>query len=475
MEKNHWRKNTTSRITVVRIAVVRIALVCIALVCIAVSMAIGVSACGVGDGMSASTKDLTKQYRQEKEGQATAQDEKEPGSSQDAKQSAASSDAAQQPVSEEFAGAYTDFALSLLKQSMDTQSGMANTMVSPLSVMLALEMTRNGAAGETLSQMETTLYPGIAPELGMQGLLSFSQNLPDSENAHLSMANSIWFHTDSENFTVDEDFLKACAKDYDAQIYGAPFDENTLKDINRWVENETEGMVKDILDKIPQEAIMYLVNAVAFEAEWDDVYEERQVREAEFYLEDGSVAEVSMMYGEEYRYLEDDYAAGFLKSYSDGYDFVALLPEENMSLSEYVNQLDGSAFLQTIRNAEGTTVETGLPKFEAETSLELSKVLSGMGMPRAFSDAMAEFPKMGTVREGYNIYISRVLHKTYINVDELGTKAGAATVVEMVAESAECIEEEPKRVILDRPFLYAIVERESKLPIFIGVVENIGE
>lgn len=462
MGENGWRKRTVNSI-----AERKIVARCI-FVCIAICITISVSACGIGGGMSASTKDLTKQYLQEGQSKDNGQD-----ILQNTNQQGGSQDGGQETASEEFYRAYADFSLNLLKQSLDTQNESPNTMVSPLSVMIALEMTRNGAAGETLSQMEATLYPGILAEQGMEGVLAFSGNLPDGEKAHLSLANSIWFNTSSETFAVDENFLKNSAKGYDAQIYGAPFDESTLKDINRWVANETDGMVKDILDEIPQEAIMYLVNAVAFEAEWGEVYKERQIRDAEFYGEDGSVTEVSMMYGEEYRYLEDEHAAGFRKSYVSGYDFVALLPEEGMSIAEYVNQLDGAAFLQTIQDAEGTLVETGLPKFKAETSLELSEVLSEMGMPNAFSDVLAEFPEIGSVPDGYNIYINRVLHKTYINVDELGTKAGAATVVEMVQESAAEIVEDPKRVILDHPFLYAIVEKESGLPIFIGIVENI--
>lgn len=461
MSKKDWMKKAAGAIAVSSIAV---------------CMAIGAGACGTGDDLSASTKNLTKQYRHEhqKQGneQKASQNTEQQAAAQDAGQ-VTSQDAGKQAASDAFAGAYTDFSLKLLKQSMGAQSGYSNTMVSPLSVMMALEMTRNGADGETLSQMEATLYPGIGAEQGMNGLLTFSENLPDSEKAHLAIADSIWFNTGSEDFTVNENFLETCAESYDAQIFSAPFDESTLKDINQWVKNETEGMVKDILDKIPQEAIMYLVNAIAFEAEWREVYEEHQVGDAEFYCEDGSVSEVSMMYGEEYCYLQDEYAAGFLKSYADGYDFVALLPEEDVPLSEYVNQLEGATFLKTIQEAESTRVETGLPKFETETSLELSEVLSEMGMPRAFSSNDAEFPGMGIVTDGLNICISRVLHKTYINVDELGTKAGASTVVEMVAEGAVEITEEPKRVILNRPFLYAIVEKESGLPIFIGVVENL--
>ena len=139
-----------------------------------------------------------------------------------------------------------------------------------------------------------------------------------------------------------------------------------------------------------------------------------------------------------------------------------------MTLEEYINQLTGEAFYRTVTGEKETAVSAGMPKFKADTSLELSDILSGLGMPLAFDGNLADFSEIGSCGD-LTIHIDRVLHKTHIDVDELGTKAGAATVVEMLAEGAM---EEMETVILDRPFLYAIVDENTNLPVFIGTVEN---
>lgn len=215
---------------------------------------------------------------------------------------------------------------------------------------------------------------------------------------------------------------------------------------------------------------MYLVNAVAFDAEWETPYDESQIQDATFYAEDGSGQEVSMMYDTTYRYLTMEHAKGFCRAYKEGYDFVALLPEEGLSLSKWLEELDGETFHETIRQENDTMIETGLPQFTGETDLELKDTLMALGMPLAFDEKQADFSKMGYCPDGRNISISRVLHKTHIDVDGLGTKAGAATVVEMCKETA--MVEQPERIILDRPFLYAIVEKDTGIPVFIGTVES---
>ena len=160
----------------------------------------------------------------------------------------------------------TDFAIRLFKAS--EESGK-NTLISPLSVLCALAMTANGAEEETLAQMEEVL--GMTTEELNLYLYSYMQNLPQGEKYKLSLANSIWF-TEDERFTVNQDFLQTNANYYGADIYKAPFDNQTLKDINNWVKQNTDEMIPEILDKIPDEAIMYLVNALAFEAEWMEIY-----------------------------------------------------------------------------------------------------------------------------------------------------------------------------------------------------------
>ena len=361
----------------------------------------------------------------------------------------------------------TDFAIRLFKAS--EESGK-NTLISPLSVLCALAMTANGAEEETLAQMEEVL--GMTTDELNLYLYSYMKNLPQGDKYKLSLANSIWF-TEDERFTVNQDFLQTNADYYGADIYKAPFDKQTLKDINNWVKQNTDGMIPEILDQIPPEAIMYLVNALAFEAEWSEIYEKHQVKDGEFTKEDGTKQDVKFMYGSEGTYFEEEKATGFMKRYKGGkYAFVAILPNEGVSVSEYIASLDGESLNALLANPQYATVRTSIPKFETEYKVEMSDILQSMGMTEAFDMYNADFEGLGTSTGG-NIYISRVLHKTFISVGEKGTKAGAATIVEM-KDGAAAEPTEPKEVYLDRPFVYMLVDCENNIPFFIGTMMDVN-
>ena len=252
----------------------------------------------------------------------------------------------------------TDFAVRLFKASAGDGE---NTLISPLSVLIALSMTANGADGETLSQMENVLGMPIS-ELNAW-INVYMENLPEEDKYKLSLANSIWFR-DTDTLTVKEDFLQTNADYYGAGIFKAPFDNTTLRDINKWVEDNTDGMIKDILDTIPGDSIMYLINALAFDAEWQKIYDEHQIREGQFTTENGEKRDVELMYSSENKYLEDDSATGFIKYYKDRkYAFAALLPNEGVSVSEYVESLDSEHLSSMLSKAQDNTVRLKCRRF----------------------------------------------------------------------------------------------------------------
>lgn len=366
------------------------------------------------------------------------------------------------------AAAAADFGVRLFQTSMEEGK---NTLISPLSLLYALAMTANGADGETLAQMEQVL--GMDCDNLNSFMLAYLDLLPEGKAYKMNLANSIWFK-DDPNFVVEQSFLQINADYYGADAYKAAFDEATRNDINNWVKEHTDGMIPEILDEIPEEAVLYLVNALAFEAEWADVYEEHQIREGRFTMEDGTRQDVDMMHSEEYTYLEDDMATGFVKFYKDRrYAFVAMLPDEGVSVLQYVDSLTGEHLRDLLNNPQDVAVYASIPKFEMEYDIEMSEVLQEMGMTDAFDWRVADFSRMGTYDvDGINICINRVLHKTFISVSEQGTKAGAATAVEMVAEgAAEIIEY--KEVVLDRPFVYMLIDCETNLPFFIGTMMDV--
>ena len=374
-----------------------------------------------------------------------------------------------QMVTDEKTGmAVMDFAVRLLREQM--KEGEENELLSPVSMVSALGMTANGAQGETREQMEEVM--GASAEALNLCIQSCREASGQEEEGVLHLANSIWFLDDGK-FQLKEDFLRTNAAYYGASLYGAPFDDTTRKDINRWVKRETDGMIEEIVREIPPLAVMYLVNALSFEAQWQDPYEDVSVDDGVFFGADGLEETVEMMRSEEYQYFADEDARGFIKSYQGGrYAFAALLPGEGMDLETYVNQLDGMWLYQALREPENKTVLATMPKFETEDEIQADELLKNMGMTDAFDADLADFGGIGTYAED-NLYISSVLQKTYLQVDQKGTKGGAATAVELSSESAAAQEETEKvEICLDRPFLYVIFERESGLPLFLGLMDR---
>lgn len=361
--------------------------------------------------------------------------------------------------------AVTEFSVRLFQESREEGE---NTLVSPLSVLCALAMTANGARGETMAQMETLFGMPIS-ELN-EYLYVYTQALPEGKTYQLNLANSLWIRDDGR-IQVEEDFLRTNATWYDAGVYQAPFDNSTVKDINAWVSENTDGMIDHVLDRVPEETVLYLINALCFEAQWKNIYYEHQVRDGVFTTEEGDARDVELMYSNEYQYLEDDKAVGFMKFYDDeAYAFVALLPKEGVRLRDYIASLTGENLRTMLSNVQDTKVETAIPKFQSEYTVEMKEILQTLGMTDAFDPEQADLSGIGETSTGL-LYINQVLHKTYIAMDEQGTKAGAATVVATGEGAAPPTE--VKTVYLDRPFLYLIVDREAGLPVFMGTVMDI--
>ena len=357
-----------------------------------------------------------------------------------------------------------------LFQSSVLESKDENVLISPLSIQLALAMTANGADGNTKAEMEALLGGEISLEELNEYLYSYVNNLPSAEKYKLQIANSIWFRDDEGRLQVEKDFLQKNADYYGAQAYKAAFDDQTLKKINNWIKDHTDGMIDSILDQIDEDAVMYLINALVFDAEWQHVYDKSDVYKGKFTNINGTEKQVDMMHSEESVYLQDKNAIGFMKPYSGSkYNFAVLLPNEGIDIYEYIAGLTGEELMETLSTPQLGMVMATLPKFSYEYELTMNDVLKELGMPSAFSGDTADFSKMAHSSRG-NIYIGDVLHKTFISVDELGTKAGAVTKVQMNDESAPMSE---WVVTLNRPFVYMIIDNETKLPIFIGTVMDI--
>ena len=365
-----------------------------------------------------------------------------------------------------FEDSQIDFAVSLLKNTMLKDR---NTLVSPYSVSQALAMTANGAGNNTLKEMMNVIGGGMDITGFNKQMAGYKNSQPNDEDCRLLSANSIWYTNDTNKFVADESFLQTDKSYYDAQIFSAPLDNNTVKDVNSWVEKHTDGMIPSIIDKFEENSIMTLVNAVTFDAKWMSPYYDSYDRKNFFTAVDGTKQDAKIMGKLSYMpYLKDKEASGVLKYYADGrYAFAAILPNEDIPINDYVKGLTAEKLSSLLRSAKDEEVDFTLPKFKTEFDSSLVDQLKAMGVNDAFDVGTADFSKMGTSDLG-GIFINDVIHKTFIDVNETGTRAAAATAVEMAAGDA--LIENYETVTLDRPFVYAIVDTQTNIPIFIGTL-----
>ena len=364
-----------------------------------------------------------------------------------------------------FKQAMADFSWRLFKESL--KAGGENEAVSPLSAILCLGMIANGASGETKKQMEQAF--GMDLDTLNRCLYSYTAALYSAKNCKVNLADSIWFR-DGDNLQIREEFLQANADWYGAEAYAAPFDETTRQAINSWCRQKTNGMIQEILKEIPADTKMYLINALAFEAKWAKAYEKAQIHEKDFTSYAGDSQTASMLSSEEKIFLSGANGKGFAKSYAgEKYSFVGLLPDEGVDVYEYAASLDGAAWLALWNSRRTTTVNVTMPEFTMASHKSMKEALKAMGMTDMFDRSLADF---SGITEKNDLFCSNVEQKVYVQVDRSGTKAAAITWGGMEAKSAPIIEEET--VILDRPFVYAIVEQETGLPLFIGVTAEIN-
>ena len=374
-------------------------------------------------------------------------------------------------VSEEFRAAYTDFALKLMCESRSEFEGDA-LLISPLSAMIALAMTANGAEGDTLAEMEKVLG-GLAIEKLNEQLFNYTSSLISTNDAKFNLANAIWV-TNDKSFSINKNFVNTVENTFDADIVSANIPKS-VGDINNWAKEETFGMIDEILseDSVDPETVMVLLNALALDALWADQTDDYACFEDVF----NGKEKATFMWSDCDGYIEGKNEVGIVKNYRGGhYAFLALLPEGDAY--NYAAALDGETFLKLYdkrKKAQYNAVEISakMPHFSFECTVGLVEVLSKMGMPSAFSGATADFRGLGTSSKG-NLFIDNAIQKTFIELDNSGTRAAAVTAITMVPECAPAEKIEYYRVELDRPFVYAIIDTENGLPIFVGVCDNIG-
>jgi len=357
------------------------------------------------------------------------------------------------------------FGLALFKEIASRVQGDTNIMISPLSATLALSMTYNGAAGTTKTAFENTL--------GFNGLTSseINQSMDNLSNALTSvdpevtfnLANSIWYRN---TFSVDSNFLNTDEKYYNAEVSALDFNNPGSVDIiNQWVNKETNGKIPAIINGISPSEMMILINATYFKGNWSSKFDPSKTENQPFYLQNGDVEQIPTMTQEtQMGYLNTGTFSAVDLPYGRGnFSMILILPDKDKSLSDIENEMTGANWQQwtTLLNQK-LDLTINLPKFKFSYSKILNNELSDLGLGIAFTDS-ADF---SNINPAASLYISQVLQETYINVDEEGTEAAAATAVVVNGSSGT----QPTSISFDRPFFFAIKEKYTNAILFIGCV-----
>jgi serine protease inhibitor len=359
------------------------------------------------------------------------------------------------------------FAFDIFKPIVGETKGSENMMISPFSISSALSMVLNGAAGETFEAVRHTLRydDKTLEEINQAYLKLLEEMIPVDKRVTVEVANSVWAE---KRLTIKQSYVDALEHWYLAEARNIDVsDPNAVDIVNGWIEDKTHDRIQDMLDYLSPDLAMLLINAIYFNGKWRYQFEKDDTHDRPFYVTPESPVEVPMMYQEEnFAVTRTGNSTLVELPYGQGnYSMVVMLPDEGISLAEAaatLNSEDWSAWMSSL-SLGASEVQLSLPRFEYEYKRELKDDLTAMGMGIAFSGA-ADFSNI----TDQGIFISRVLHQTFIKTDEEGTEAAAATVVEFEFTSI------PSTTVVNvnRPFLYFIRETTTGTIVFMGQVSD---
>ncbi len=362
-------------------------------------------------------------------------------------------------------GSGNSFAFDIFKRVLaDTPDN--NIMISPLSISYALSMTVNGANGPTRdSILEALRVNGLSLDALNKSYKDLTEALLSVDKRVLmSIANSVWTEND---FIVKRAFINILREYYMAESKSFDIHDPAAPDkINAWISDKTNGLIKNMVDKLSDNAVMLLINAIYFKGKWSSEFDKSKTTQSPFYKSGGSTAEVPMMTQEnEYKVYK---GTGFIMAefpYGQG-NFVmdVILPDDNDGLQNILPSVTDANFAIWTSRMSKAKVDLSFPKFKYGFKIKLKDILSAMGMAIAFYDG-ADF---SNISEQYDLLINEVTHQSFIETNEEGTEAAAATVVEIGTTSYQ----PPLVLKLDHTFLYIIRETTTSSIIFMGRVSD---
>ena len=361
------------------------------------------------------------------------------------------------------------FAFDLVREATRELPADSNAFLSPLSASMALGMALNGANGETYTGMQRALRLEGMTEAdinqGYRDLITLLSGL--DSHTEMRIANSMWGHS---GFTMEPAFIDAGRSFFDAEVQTLDFgDPAAVSTINDWVSGKTNGKIPQLLDQISPEEVLFLINAIYFKGDWRDAFDRNETREEPFHAADGRDRTAPLMsQTDTLRYQEtSDYQAVELLYGNGAFAMTVLLPLPGRTPADLVANLNPSTWGELAGRFLDVDLQLTLPRFRLEYGRRLNDDLTAMGMRIAFDRELADFYRIADVRPE-RLYLTRVEQKTFVEVNEEGTEAAAATNVGVGITSA------PPAMRVDRPFVFAIHERLSGTVLFLGVINTVG-
>ena len=366
---------------------------------------------------------------------------------------------------QEFVNDNNAFTLNFLKTVNATDKSGKSFIYSPLSITYVLSMVNDAAEGTTQKELEQTL--GFRKG-GIKEVNQFCKTLIDSlpmvdPQVQLHIANAIFVNKNSQ---LKSQFQKDMTDYYQAKAESLDFaSDKSLKRINGWCNDKTKGMIPKILDELEPAAVSYLLNAIYFKANWTTEFKEAQTKTDTFNTAKGPAMLPLMQQLSQFNYVKNSTFSAVDLPYSNRqWSMTVLLPEKGKSADDVINYLaqNGMSFLDETRSRK---VDLKLPRFETESSTEdLIGTLKTMGINRVFNSFSAEIPNMCEDR----VYISMMLQKARIKVNESGSEAAAVTVAQMMKCTSLSVREEPVKFYANHPFVYVIREKSTGVILFVG-------
>lgn len=370
--------------------------------------------------------------------------------------------------------AYLAFAYDFFSAAAAADAA-GNVCLSPFSAYMAFSLCFAGSDGVTADEFRDVF--GLTKEQAADFCCSlyagFLQRNYGDEHTKLGLANSVWIDEEHAAF-VKEDYLAIATDSFNAPVFCCDFsDPRTVDAVNAWCRDNTDGLIEEIIREFNADEFMALINALLVEAAWADPYEDHDVVHDMFTNRGGAVTEATYLQRTIGSCYVTQDARAFRIPLCDGFSFVGILPDEDVSADDYCASLTAGK-ISALLGAEksGVRVRTRIPTFDFSYDVDLIDLLTGMGLTAAFDPCLADFSPMAEI-PGANVYIGRALQKTRFQLDEAGVKAAAVTYIGMYKETAVFDPDPVIDLFLDRPFVYLLIDDATGLPLFVGTVKTL--